>query len=92
MAIRGEGNGIEGILKYQYKQCTIVIWRCVERRGEQEERDDFLSHNLKVAGSNPAPATKIMALSQRLSAISMSGTVLQENTTRNRAIPNSYGR
>lgn len=39
-----------------------------------------------------APATKLMALSQRLSAISMSGAVLQENATRNHAIPNGYGR
>ncbi len=27
------------------------------------------AHNLKVVGSNPAPATKFMALTQRVSAI-----------------------
>ena len=49
------------------------------------------AQNLKVAGSNPAPATKIMAPSQRLGAILLFGPVLQRNATRTRKIPNAYG-
>ena len=49
------------------------------------------AHNLKVVGSNPTPATKIMALSQRLSAILLSAPVLQANATQTRKIPNTYG-
>src|SRR5579884_1784304 len=48
------------------------------------------AHNLKVAGSNPAPATKLMPSGQRLGGILLLRSVLQRNARRTRKMSKAY--